>query len=249
MRLKNKSALVTGGTRGIGRAVAQAFAHEGAKVYIVGYQGRKLLDETIYNIQKDGGEAYGGLFDVSLEADVKLLFKEIDDVFGSLDILVNNAGIIKPKPFVDLTFEEWQKTLNVHMNGTFLCTYYAVKKYMLDKNEGKIINLAAPAAFKGSIGVVDYASAKGGIVSFTKNVAKELVLYNIQVNAVLPVASTRMTEALSEFYKVQFGHDYADYLEKLPPPETVAPIFLFLASKDSDYVTGQIIAADGGLTI
>jgi 3-oxoacyl-[acyl-carrier protein] reductase len=249
MRLKNKIALITGGSRGIGRAVAQAFASEGAKVYIVGYQGRKLLDEAVYNIQKEGGEAYGGLFDISVESEVQNLFQEIEENLGSIDILVNNAGIIKPKSFLDLTFEEWQRTLNVHLNGTFLCTHYAIKKFMLKKNEGKIINLAAPAAFKGTIGVADYASAKGGIVSFTKNIAKELMVYNIQVNAVIPVSSTRMTEALSEFYKSQFGPDYADYLEKLPPPESVAPLFVFLASKEADFITGQIIAADGGLTV
>ena len=249
MRLKNKVALITGGSRGIGKAVAHAFASEGAKVYIVGYQGRKMLDETIYNIHKEGGEAYGGLFDVGLESDVESLFKELSDNFGGLDILVNNAGVIKPKSFIDLTFEDWQKTLNVHLNGTFLCTHYAIKKFMLNKNEGKIINVVAPAAFKGTIGVADYATAKGGIVSFTKNVAKEVILNNIQVNAVLPVASTRMTEALAEFYKTQFGADYANYLEKLPPPEAVAPTFVFLSSKESDYITGQIIAADGGLTI
>jgi 3-oxoacyl-[acyl-carrier protein] reductase len=249
MRLKNKVALVTGGSRGIGRAVAYAFAREGAKVYIVGYQGRKMLDETIYNIQKDGGEAYGGLFDVSIESEVESLFKDLADNLGTLDILVNNAGIIKPKPFIDLTFDDWQNILNVHLNGTFLCTHYAIKRFMLNKNEGKIINVVAPAAFKGTIGVADYAAAKGGIVSFTRNVAKELILNNIQVNAVLPIASTRMTEALSEFYKAQFGAEYAEYLEKLPPPEAVAPTFVFLASKESDYITGQIIASDGGLTI
>jgi 3-oxoacyl-[acyl-carrier protein] reductase len=248
MRLKNKVALITGGSRGIGRAVAQAYSAEGAKLYIVAYEGKKLLDEIIYTIQKEGGVAYGGLYDVSLESDVKSLFNDLSDKLGDLDILVNNAGIIKPKSFIDLTFEDWQRTINVHLNGTFLCTYYAVKNFMLNKNEGKIINLVAPAAFKGLIGVVDYASAKGGIAAFTKNVAKELILNNIQVNAVLPVASTRMTEALSEFYKTQFGSIYAEHLEKLSPPQAVAPLFVFLASKESDYITGQIIAADGGIT-
>ncbi|MDY6821822.1 MAG: SDR family oxidoreductase [Deferribacterota bacterium] len=247
MRLKNKVALITGGSRGIGRAIAQAYSSEGAKLYIVAHKDKKMLDETIDVIQKEGGEAYGGLFDVSLESDVVSLFNDLSDKLGDLDIVVNNAGIIKPKSFIDTTFKDWKKTINVHLDGTFLCTYYAVKNFMLNKNEGKIINLVAPAAFRGLLSVVDYASAKGGIASFTKNVAKELVSNNIQVNAVSPVAETRMTEDLYEFYKAQFGPNYLDFLEKPSPPQAVAPLFVFLASKESDYITGQIIAADGGV--
>jgi 3-oxoacyl-[acyl-carrier protein] reductase len=249
MRLKDKVALITGSTRGIGRAIAKAYATEGASVFIVGNQGKKMLDETIYTIKKDGGIADGGLYDISKESEVEALFKNLDEVFGSLDILVNNAGIIKPTSFVDLQLDDWQKTMAVHLNGTFLCTQYAVKKYMIAKNQGKIINLSAPAAFKGTFGVADYATAKGGICAFTKNLAKELMVYNVQVNAVVPVASTRMTAVLNEFYKTQFGPNFADYLDKLPDPEYLAPLFIFLACRDSDYITGQVIAADGGLTV
>jgi len=119
MRLKNKVALITGGSRGIGRAVAQAYSAEGARLYIVAYEGKKMLDETIYTIQKEGGEAYGGLYDVSVESDVVALFNDLSDKLGDLDILVNNAGIIKPKSFIDLTFEEWQRTINVHLMVLF----------------------------------------------------------------------------------------------------------------------------------
>lgn len=118
---------------------------------------------------------------------------------------------------------------------------------MIPKKNGKIINLAAPAAFRGFLGVADYASPKGGIVAFTKNVAKEMAPFNIQVNAVVPIARSRMTEALSRYYAREISAEDSKWLEALPDPDRLAGIFVYFASGDSDYVTGQIVTADGGI--
>jgi 3-oxoacyl-[acyl-carrier protein] reductase len=160
---------------------------------------------------------------------------------------VNNAGNIAPTPLLEITPEQWDRTLRTHLYGTFHCTVEMVRRFLKPKRAGKIVNVTAPSALRGSNGVADYASAKGGIIAFTRNAARELLSVNIQVNAVLPVARSRMTDALAEFHARFSGEDSAARLRNLAPPEVLLPVFLFLASSDSDYVTGQVIGADGGL--
>jgi len=242
MKLENKVALITGASKGIGKAVAEGFAKEGANLYLVAHKDKKGLNEVMESCKSKGTTVNGGLFDVGNYTEVERLMEEVEKVNGGVDILVNNAGIIKPTPFLEITPQQWDAVIKTHLYGTFYCTTETVRRFMKDKKSGKIINLCAPAAERGSIGVADYASAKGGIYSFTKNAAKELLEDNVQVNAILPVAKTRMTDSLSEFYG-----DEGERLIHLSDPTVLVPSFVFFASEDSDYVTGQILTADGGM--
>jgi len=246
-RLQDKIALITGGTRGIGKSVAEAFAHEGARLFLTGHLDESALQQTLSDLKQAGVDAAGGLFDIGSYDEVRRLANAIGNHFGALDIVVNNAGNIAPTPLLDITSEQWERTIGTHLNGTFYCTVEMVRRFLKPKLSGKIINVTAPSAVRGSYGVADYASAKAGIIAFTRNAARELLPLNIQVNAVLPVARTRMTEALAQYYAALSNPETVARLGNLAPPESVAPAFLFFASADSDYVTGQVLAADGGL--
>lgn len=192
-------------------------------------------------VRATGVEAAAGLYDVADVESVRQLARAIHQAFGTLDVVVNNAGILMPAPILDITPEQWDRTLKVHLYGTFYTLREMTLRFLKPKGKGKIINVTAPSAVRASLDVADYASAKGGIISLTRNAARELKPFNIQVNAVLPVAATRMTDALIEHRLVEPGRPYV-------PPEAVAPTFVFLAGDDSDYVSGQIIGADGGAT-
>ena len=242
MRLENKIALITGASKGIGKAVAEGFAKEGAHLYLVGHKDKKGLNEVMESCRSKGVTVNGGLFDVGNYREVERLIEEVGKTFGGVDILVNNAGIIKPTPFLEISPQQWDDVIKTHLYGTFYCTIETVRRFMKGKRRGKIINLCAPAAVRGSIGVADYASAKGGIYAFTKNVARELLVYNIQVNAILPVARTRMTDALAEFHGPE-----GERFFHLADPTVLVPSFIFFASEDSDYVTGQVLTVDGGM--
>lgn len=246
-KLQDKIALITGGTRGIGKSVAEAFAREGARLFIAGHLDEPALQQTLDGLKRAGTEAEGGLFDVGSNDDVRRLADAIANQFGALDIVVNNAGNITPTRLLEITSEQWERTIKTHLSGTFYCTVEMVRRFLEPKRSGKIINVTAPSALRGSHGVADYASAKAGIIAFTRNAARELLPFNIQVNAVLPVARTRMTDALAKYHAALSNAETAASLGSLGPPETVVPTFLFFASADSDYVTGQVLAADGGL--
>jgi 3-oxoacyl-[acyl-carrier protein] reductase len=246
-KLKGKVALITGASRGIGRSVALGFAREGASLYLVGHTDGGALRETLDELKEAGAEAEGGLFDVGSQPDVTRIADTLEHRYGTLDVLVNNAGNIAPTPLLEITPEQWDRTVRTHLYGTFYCTVEMVRRFLKPKRAGKIVNVTAPSALRGSNGVADYASAKGGIIALTRNAARELLPLNIQVNAVLPVAHSRMTDALAEFHTRFSGEDTAARLRNLAPPDVLLPVFLFLASSDSDYVTGQVIGADGGL--
>jgi 3-oxoacyl-[acyl-carrier protein] reductase len=246
-KLQNKIALITGGTRGIGKSVAQAFAREGARLFVAGHLDEPALKQTLTELKQAGTDAAGGLFDVGSNDEICRLADEIAHRFGGLDIVVNNAGNIAPTGLLEITPEQWERTIKTHLSGTFYCTVEMVRRFLKAKRSGKVINVTAPSALRGSQGVADYASAKAGIIAFTRNAARELLPFNIQVNAVLPVARTRMTDALAGFYAALSNPETAARLGSLGPPETVVPAFVFFASADSDYVTGQVLAADGGL--
>ena len=247
-KLQGKTALITGASRGIGRAVALAFAREGARLFLVGHVDQPALDETSRLASETGVTIHAGLFDVGNYDHVGRIADQIAEHFGDLDIVVNNAGTIIPTPLLEITPEQWEATVRTHLHGAFYCTQAMVKRFMAPKRSGKIINLTAPAAVRASIGIADYASAKGGIIALTRNAARELAPLNIQVNAVLPIAGSRMTDALAEYHGRFFGEEAAARLRNLPPPEVLVGTFLFFASADSDYVTGQVLAADGGVT-
>ena len=247
-KLEGKIALITGASRGIGRSIAHAFAREGARLFLVGHVDQHALEEASRLAREAGADVQAGLFDVGNFDDVRRIADRIAAQFGALDIVVNNAGTIRPTPLLEITPEQWERVLRTHLYGTFYCTVEMVRRFLASKHSGKIINVTAPSAIRASSGVADYAAAKGGIIAFTKNAAKELAPLNIQVNAVLPVARSRMTEVLAEYRGRLFGQDAAAQLKSHPPPDVLAATFLFFASADSDYVTGQVLAADGGAT-
>jgi 3-oxoacyl-[acyl-carrier protein] reductase len=247
MRIANKVALITGASRGIGRAVAERFAKEGARLFLTGLTDEAALQASIAAVRTIGAEAHGGLFDVRSYNDVRRMADQAERRFGTVDILVNNAGTIKPTPLLEITPEQWDATIRTHLCGAFYCTREIVTRFMKQQRSGKIINVTSPAALRASHGVADYGSAKAGVVMLTRSAARELAEYNIQVNAVLPVVGTRMTDAMLHYYRDKFGAESAARFEKLSPPDVVVPAFLFFATSDSDYVTGSVLTADGGM--
>lgn len=247
-KLEGKIALVTGASRGIGRSIALAFAREGARLFLVGHVDPHALEEVSRLARETGVDVQAGLFDVGDYDDVRRIADQIGAHFGALDIVVNNAGEIRPTPLLEIAPEQWERVVRTHLHGAFFCTTEMVRRFLASKRSGKIINVTAPSAVRASSGVADYASAKGGVIAFTKNAAKELAALNIQVNAVLPVAKSRMTEALADYNAKRSGAEAGARLRNRPSPDILAAAFLFFASADSDYVTGQVLAADGGVT-
>lgn len=231
-------AIITGGSRGIGRAVALLFAREGAHVAISASHDRVALRAVEAEIGALSGETIAMVADVARRGDFDRVVQAVLTKWGRVDILVNNAGILRLGPLESISEERWDETIAVHLKGTFNCTQ-AVLPIMKQQRKGKIINIAAPSALRGSFGVADYAAAKGGIIAFTKNAANELKSYNIQVNCISPVADTRMTEELTKFRREHMGVARRD--REFVPPEAIAPAFLFFATADSDYVSGQLI--------
>jgi 3-oxoacyl-[acyl-carrier protein] reductase len=238
-RLEGKVALVTGASRGIGLAVAEAYGREGARVFLTGQADPQALGAAVARVRATGAQAAGGLFDVAEPRAVAAMADAVEQAFGTLDVLVNNAGVLTPAPLLDISPEQWDRTIRVHLYGTFYTLREMTLRFLKPKGKGKIVNVTAPAAVRGVPGVADYASAKGGIIALTRSAARELGPFGIQVNAVLPVAETRMTGALAAKGLIPAGRVTA-------APEATAPTFVFLASDDSDYVSGQIINADGG---
>jgi 3-oxoacyl-[acyl-carrier protein] reductase len=236
-RLEGKVAVITGASRGIGRAVALAYAREGATLAIVGVRDQSALDSVQHELSDLGAESLARLVDVGRRPEVDRLVREVEERWGRIDILVNNAGILTLKRFEDITEEQWDETIRVHLKGTFN-GMQAVLSIMKRQRSGKIINLTGPAALRPSNGVSDYASAKGGIITLTFNVANEMKPHNIQVNCISPVADTRMTDAIAE-YREREG--IPDARPSPAPAEAVAPAFVFFASSDSDYITGEVL--------
>ena len=250
MKLKDKVAIVTGGARGIGKACAIALAKEGANVAVADVI---TMEEVIAEIKSLGRQAIGIKTDVSKKEEVNHMVARVVEKFGKVDILVNNAGTCQRVPLEEFTEELWDKDVNTIMKGTFLCTQ-AVYPYMKAKGYGKIINVAS---ISGKIGGAvskkghdleskhgrsgpAYAAAKGGVIAFTKWVAKDAGCYGIHVNAVAPGAiDTEMTKGYT--YPIQ---DFP--ISRMGTPEDVAQVVIFLASDASNYITGQAINVDGG---
>lgn len=230
--------MVTGGSRGIGRAVALAFAREGARVAVAAAHDQVALRDVEQEISRLQAEALSVTADVARRTEVDRWVQRVVDKWGRIDVLVNNAGILRPAPLESITEDQWDEMIAVHLKGTFNCTQ-ALIPIMKRQRGGKIINVAAPSALRGSFGVADYAAAKGGIIAFTRNAANELKPYNVQVNCVSPVADTRMTETLTAFRRQHLGEPPGRH--RSVSPEAIAPVFVFLASSDADYVTGQIL--------
>jgi len=246
VRLKNKKAIVTGAGRGIGRAVALAFAREGADV-VVNYQSNDVAaNEVVEKIQSLGRRAVPVKTDVSNYHEVKIMVDRAVQELGGVDILVNNAGVSKPSMFLDMPEESWDRIINIHLKGTFNCSQ-AAARYMKEQKWGRIINVISTAGLFGTVGQINYASAKAGIIGFTKSASRELGKFSINVNALCPgVTLTEMTERLRTDEKFQKRYLERIQLGRFAEPEEIAPGFIFLASEEASYITGHVLNVDGG---
>jgi 3-oxoacyl-[acyl-carrier protein] reductase len=247
MHLKDKVAIVTGAAQGIGAAVARAFAREGAHVAIVDLAVDRA-EAVAAEVRGSGGNAIGIGCNVAQRAEVDAMAAAVHSRFGRVDILVNNAGIIRPAMLHKMTAAQWHEVLAVHLTGSFNCLQ-AVASGMMERRYGRIVNVTSAAGVLGTIGQINYSAAKAGILGLTMSAAKELAKHGITVNAIAPGAATPMTETIrtDERFKEK-------YLDRIPlgrwaEPEEIAPVFVFFASDASAYVTGQVLAADGGMTI
>lgn len=246
MKLEGKVALVTGGARGIGREIALLFAQEGADVAIcdVNPEAARLTQKEIEAL---GRRSMSFQTDVTLLKSVEEMVNLILDNFKHLDILVNNAGITKDNLLLRMTEEDWDKVLAVNLKGVFNCTK-AVSRSMIKQRYGKIVNIASIIGIMGNAGQANYAASKGGIISFTKSIARELASRHVNANAVAPgFIQTAMTEKLTPEQRAAMLANIP--LNRLGIPGDVAQACLFLASGDSDYITGQTIVVDGGMSM
>jgi 3-oxoacyl-[acyl-carrier protein] reductase len=244
MRLKNKVAIITGSSRGIGKATALLFAKEGAKVVVNYISSKNKAIEVVNKIKKMGSEAIAIKCDVSKENEVKNMINKTIKTYGKIDILVNNAGIVYDVPLFQRKTEQFKRTLEVNLLGNFLCSKYVAKE-MLKTKYGKIINISSTNAINCfSSDSIDYDASKAGIITLTKNFAKALAP-NIQVNTVAPGwVNTDMNKKLSK--KIIKEEIEKIYLKRFAEPEDIAKTILFLASEDSNYITGSTIIIDGG---
>lgn len=243
--LQDQVALVTGASRGIGRAIAFALAQEGAKVVVNYSSSATAAESVVAEIQQQGGEALALQADVSQTEQVDQLVEKIQEKWDKIDILVNNAGITKDNLLIRMKLEDWQAVLALNLTGVFLCTR-AVGKLMLKQRRGRIINIASVSGQMGNPGQANYSAAKAGVIGLTKTLAKEFASRGITVNAVAP-----------GFIETDMTHDLkAEEILKLIPlgrfgkPEEVAQMVSFLASNPaSAYITGQVFNVDGGMVM
>ena len=247
MLLDGKTALVTGASRGIGRAVALRLAEEGARVAI-NYAGNvKAAEEVKASIEAAGGTAILCQADVADSAAVEAMVAAVVKEFGTIDILVNNAGITRDTLLMRMKDEDFAKVLDTNLKGVFYCTK-AVSKLMMKKRAGRIVNMASVIGLVGNAGQANYAAAKAGVIGFSKSVAKELASRGITVNVVAPgFIGTDMTADLPETVKEKALADIP--LGKMGEPEDVANAVLFLASDQASYITGQVVNVDGGMVM
>lgn len=230
----------------MGRAVSLAFAREGADV-VVNYATRvEPAEEVVAEIQKMGGKAVGVKGNVAHKEDCERIIRTAIDSFGKIDILVNNAGISRPAMLSKMTEHQWDEVLDVHLKGAFLCTQ-AASPYFMEQKHGRIINVTSVAGIVGTTGQINYASAKGGIVAFTKSCARELARFGVNANVIsLGIVFTEMTQRLQEDRKLREIYLRRILLNRYGEPEDVAPAFVFLASDEARYITGQLLRVDGG---
>jgi 3-oxoacyl-[acyl-carrier protein] reductase len=243
MNLSNRVALVTGSGRGIGKAIALKLAEAGAHVAVNDTSGN--AQKVSEQIRQNGKQSIACVADVSSSVEVNAMMDEVAETFGKIDILVNNAGIIRDQLLIRMTDEEWASVLDVDLKSVFFCTRAAMK-YMLKQRYGRIISISSVVGLLGNAGQANYASAKAGIIGFTKSIAREVAARGITVNAVAPgFIDTGMTQCLTDeqkqdlFMRIPLGY--------LGSSEDVANAVVFLASDEARYITGQVLSVDGGM--
>ncbi len=244
--LEGKVALVTGGSKGIGRSIALALARAGAKVCINYSSDDKAAEKTVNELRDINGFGVSYKADVSdADAVAKMIADLVEDA-GALHILVNNAGIIRDSLLMLMKDDDWKRVIEINLGGVYNCSK-AVLRPMIGERWGRIINIVSPSAIMGRAGQTNYAASKGGIYSFTKSLAQELARLRITVNALSPgVIETELTEDLGEKVRNEFMDMIP--LKRFGNPDEVAQAACFLASEESKYITGDLISVDGGLT-
>ncbi|AWI06878.1 3-oxoacyl-ACP reductase family protein [Clostridium drakei] len=247
LKLKDKCAIVTGGSRGVGKGIALALAKEGAYVVVNYNKSEKSSKEVVDEIIKNGGRALSVKADLGNPQDCINLINEAEKEFGSVDILINNAGIWPKNWIQDITLDEWKKTIDVNLTSVFLTSQAFSKNNILKKRAGKILNITSQAAFHGSTtGHAHYAASKAGVVALTVSMARELATYGINVNAVaLGIVKTDMVSKALEK-----NEDY--YINRIPigrvaTPDDIGKIVTFMVSEAAGYITGATIDATGGM--
>ncbi|APH05289.1 3-oxoacyl-[acyl-carrier-protein] reductase [Bacillus weihaiensis] len=245
--LNKMVALVTGASRGIGKAIALDLAKNGA-VVAVNYAGNEAkANEVVAEIKSMGGSAMAIKADVSNSEEVQGMIKTVIDEFGRIDILINNAGITRDNLLMRMKDEEWEDVINTNLKGVFLCTK-GVTRQMMKQRSGRIINITSVVGVSGNPGQANYVAAKAGVIGLTKTTAKELASRNITVNAVAPgFITTDMTDELSEEVKGEMLKQIP--LAKLGEPSDIANLVTFLASEKSKYITGQTMHVNGGMVM
>ena len=246
MRLKDRVTLVTGGARGIGREIALAFAREGSDIALCDVNA-EALDTTRKEIEALGRKALTGVVDVTNASQAEEFSQKTLDKLGKIDILINNAGITRDGLLVRMSEADWDLVLAVNLKGAFNFTK-AVGKIMMKQRDGRIVNMASIIGIMGNAGQANYAASKGGLIAFTKTVAKELASRNVRANAIAPgFIQTDMTAKLPENVKSEMLKFVP--LGKFGTVQDVANLALFLASDESSYITGQVVQVDGGMVM
>lgn len=244
--LDKQVVVITGAARGIGFAIAEAFAKEHATVIIIDINP-ETTDLAAARLREAGYIAFGHAGNVTDGAGIEALFAELVATHGRIDCLVNNAGITRDNLVLRMKEEEWQLVLDINLKGSFICTQ-KVFKHMMKTRKGSIINIASVIGLMGNAGQANYAASKGGLIAFTKSCAKEFASRGVRVNAVAPgFIETEMTASLSPEVRAEYAKVIP--LQKMGSPLDVANLCLFLASDASAYISGQTVAVDGGLTM
>ena len=246
MRLAGRAAVVTGSSRGVGRNIALAYAKEGADVLVNYTSSEGPALELVDHIKGLGRKSVAVKADVAVKAEVENMMDTAKQEFGRLDIVVNNAGFTRPAMLMKMTEEQWDAVVDAHLKGPFLCVQ-AASKYFKEQQYGKVINVSSVAGLVGTVGQVNYSAAKGGVLSFTKSVARELARYNVCANVIsLGIVETDMTEKIRKDEKLKEIYMNRILMKRFGTADDISPAFVFLASTESDYVTGQVLCVDGG---
>ena len=249
MRLENKVALVTGSSRGIGREIALAMAREGANVLINYSRSEDAALETVGEIEALGRQAIAVRAGVTERSEVEGMVAKAVEEFGRLDVLVNNAGGFPIKPFALITDEDWDEVMDLDLKSVFLCSQAAMA-VMRPKKIGAIINIASVSGLVGAVTMVPYSAAKGGVIAFSKALARESAPMGIRVNAIAPgIIETETAISVFPESALKAYTTYQVPLGRLGRPEEIVGLAVFLASDEASYITGQVYAVDGGFTM